>query len=344
MEGVFIMRKLTYEEVKEHFEKCGYELLETEYINSKVSMRFICPHHGDFDTKISLDSLKSGRRCYHCSKERTKEKLRFTFKEVKSSFEKRGYALLVNEYKNNSTKMEYTCPHHPNEFTEISLGNLRSGKGCNHCGHEKTGKLRRVEFKKVKELFVNRGYELLENEYTGNAQHMKYICNKHPQKERCITYHDLQSGRGCWDCRNEKIGIANGGSKSPNWKGGTTPINKVLREKLHHWKRKSLEFHNYKCFITGENGTFEIHHVTPFHVIRDDILRELKLVKKEKAEDYSDKEIIEMSNALKVAHSNLVGYPIIVSVHKLFHKLYGSITTEQDLFEFKERYATGEFK
>lgn len=338
------MRKLTYEEVKVTFEECGYKLLETEYVNSKTKMKYVCPKHNDIDTSITLERLRNGGRCRYCSKEKVKEKLKLTFEEVKSSFDKRGYTLLSNDYKNNATKMEYTCPRHPNEFTEISLGNLRKGKGCNHCGHERTGKLKRVKFEKVKELFETREYELLENEYNGNGHHMKYICKKHPQKENRITYHDLQSGRGCWDCRNQKIGIANSGSKSAVWKGGMTPINKVLREKLHYWKRESLELHNYKCFVTGENGTFEIHHTVPFHVIRDDILRDLKLDKKENAKDYSEKEIIEMSNALKVAHDNFVGYPILVSVHKLFHKLYGFITTEQDLFEFKERYIAGEFK
>lgn len=344
MESVFIMRKLTFEEVKSLFEKYGYKLLETEYTNSKVKMRYICPTHSDVENASSVDNLKQGKRCYYCSKEKTNEKSRLTLEEVKVDFEIRGYILLDKEYKNNATKMEYTCPHHPNELTEISLANLRKGKGCNHCGSKRGGQLNRVKFEKVKELFETREYELLENEYNGNKHQMKYICKKHPLKENSINYHDLQSGRGCWSCRNEKLSVDNSGSKGPGWKGGTTPINKVLREKLHYWKRESLELHDYKCFVTGENGTFEIHHVTPFHVIRDNILRDLKLDMKEKAEDYSEAEVFEMSNALKVAHDKFVGYPILVNVHKLFHKLYGFIATEQDLFEFKERYVNGEFK
>ncbi|MFJ8531587.1 hypothetical protein [Bacillus sp. NPDC094106] len=50
-------RKLLFEDVKEAFEKRGYQLLEKEYIRSHILMKFRCPKHRDKDLKISYNKL-----------------------------------------------------------------------------------------------------------------------------------------------------------------------------------------------------------------------------------------------------------------------------------------------
>lgn len=51
---------------REIFKEAGYELLEEEYINNRVPMRFKCFNHPHEDTRISLKSLQRGTRCYLC--------------------------------------------------------------------------------------------------------------------------------------------------------------------------------------------------------------------------------------------------------------------------------------
>lgn len=57
--------RLTYEFVKEQFEKEGYELLEETYINSKTKMRYRCPE--GHEHSISWGDWNKGRRCPYCS-------------------------------------------------------------------------------------------------------------------------------------------------------------------------------------------------------------------------------------------------------------------------------------
>jgi len=47
------MKKLTFEYVKQYFEDRGCELLETEYINSKIKMRYICKCGNEAEIKFN---------------------------------------------------------------------------------------------------------------------------------------------------------------------------------------------------------------------------------------------------------------------------------------------------
>jgi len=58
-------KRLTYEFVKEQFEKEGYKLLSTEYINCEQKLDYVCPK--GHEHVISLDSWKQGIRCSYCS-------------------------------------------------------------------------------------------------------------------------------------------------------------------------------------------------------------------------------------------------------------------------------------
>lgn len=122
------MRKFTYEEVKQAFEERGYELLEQEYINTRVKMRFRCPIHPNDEQSTTFDNLIRGKTgCICCSGKK------YSIDNVKSEFEKRGYQLLETSYNNSSSKMKYRCLKHPDKVNKIEFYALLNGNGCPHC-------------------------------------------------------------------------------------------------------------------------------------------------------------------------------------------------------------------
>lgn len=63
------LKKLTVSFIREEFEKEGYILLTEEYINSKVSLEYICPKGHRWS--ISWNNWQRGYRCPRCSKRGT---------------------------------------------------------------------------------------------------------------------------------------------------------------------------------------------------------------------------------------------------------------------------------
>lgn len=57
------------------------------------------------------------------------------------------------------------------------------------------------------------------------------------------------------------------GKKNGNWKGGITPINKLIRKSVEYklWRKAVFERDNYTCIFCGERGG-ELHpdHIKPF--------------------------------------------------------------------------------
>lgn len=66
--------KHTIEEVRELFDKNGYNLISTEYKRNKDKLQYICRKHRDKGIQeISLDNFLRGRGCYYCGRERTEK-------------------------------------------------------------------------------------------------------------------------------------------------------------------------------------------------------------------------------------------------------------------------------
>lgn len=63
---------------------------------------------------------------------------------------------------------------------------------------------RKKTIEEMREIFKEKGYELISNEYINNETHLEYICPKHRDKGvQKITYGKLSIGRGCYYCGRE---------------------------------------------------------------------------------------------------------------------------------------------
>jgi len=180
------MKRLTYEFVKEQFEKEGYELLSEEYVNAHTKLDYICPKRHKYN--ITWNNWNSGARCAHCAKN---AKLNIDF--IRSAFENEGYLLSTNKYKNSKEKLNYKCPN--DHIHTISWCNWYKGKRCPYCAGNVKPSMGFIKFE-----FEKENYQLLAKKYTNNTQKLEYICpNGHKHN---ISWASWQKGTRCFYCSN----------------------------------------------------------------------------------------------------------------------------------------------
>ena len=267
------------------------------------------------------------------------QKVRFTLEEVQGFFNDRGYKLLDLNYEHSMQRMQYECPKHRDKETYITVNDLKnSGRGCVYCAG-----LNKPDFTDVIDTFDKLGLDVLETEYKNQRTKMQYRCRKHPDVIQSAIYKTIKKGHGCKLCGYEQTAISNTGEGNWNWNGGLSEIGQYLRKNIGDWKQKSLAYHDYRCVITGEKASdLEVHHVTPFNVIRDEVFAELNIPIYETIGEYTFEQLTALAEGVRHKHDAELGVPIRYHLHRQFHSLYGFKTAEADLLEFKTRYRLGE--
>ena len=89
------MIKYTLEYVKHLFEEQGCELLEKEYINNKVSMRYKC-NCGNI-SRTTIKRIRRGDKCRKCGAKERANKTRLKFNFVYNFFKEQGCELLEKD-------------------------------------------------------------------------------------------------------------------------------------------------------------------------------------------------------------------------------------------------------
>ena len=237
--------KLTYEFVKNSFEKSGYILFSEEYINNHTKLEYQCPN-GHIHN-IVWRNWQRGDRCPYCDGQGKP-----TTDEIKTSFESEGYTLLSNEYINNKSKLEYICPNgHKHKMTWSDWKN--KGVRCLYCSNRSP-----VNIDNIKEKFAVEGYTLLCDEYQNNCTKLDYICSLGHKHN--ITWANWQSGYRCPTCAY----LNSVGDKHWNWQGGKSfegycPIWKDKEFKLDILERDAYNCLNPYCY---KNDTvLSVHHI-----------------------------------------------------------------------------------
>ena len=126
------MVKLTFDYVYNYFKEHGCELLESEYINSKTKMKYICTC-GD-SSEINFDNFKSGKRCWGCRNTKISEFKTQSHESVYNYYKIEGYDL-QSIYKHNKNKDILVCPN--GHFIAMSFSNFKNhNQRCNTCYRE----------------------------------------------------------------------------------------------------------------------------------------------------------------------------------------------------------------
>ena len=116
--------KLTYQFVKEQFEKEGYELLNRVYIGANSKLEYICPN--GHRHSIRWANWQQGQRCFYCSNG-AKPKIEF----IRQYFENKGCVLLTEVYINAQQKLEYICAN--GHRHEVKWNHFKDGGRCPTC-------------------------------------------------------------------------------------------------------------------------------------------------------------------------------------------------------------------
>jgi len=250
-------RKLTYEFVKEQFEKEGYGLLGGRYINAHQKLDCICSN--GHKCGICWNNWRTGKRCVYCSKS-----VKPTIEFIKSEFEKEGYKLLTATYINNRQKLEFVCPK--GHKYSISWTKWQQNQRCYYCSKNIVPT---IGF--IKSEFEKEGYQFLTTIYIDSQSKLDYICpNGHKYN---ISWNSWQQGSRCFICAV----IGRSGPNSSAWKGGIAcePYCPIWLEP--EFKQMILKRDNYQCQSPDCWGTSKKlcgHHIDynkkncdPFNII-----------------------------------------------------------------------------
>jgi len=183
-------KKLAIEEVSKKFEKHGYKLLSTEYVNNKQKLDVLCNKGHKF--QIRFDMFSNGRGCSVCN---ITPKYNFTY--VKECIEaERGYKLLSTEYVNNKQKLDVLC--NKGHLTKIRYDVWLHGHRCSVCAVEHVANCKRLSYDEVKQRFEEQNHQLISKGYKNSRSKVDVICpNGH---EWFVTYNNFQRGNMCPEC------------------------------------------------------------------------------------------------------------------------------------------------
>ena len=167
------MVKLTYEYVKNYIEiesKSNYKLISTEYIGGSKKLKMICDK--GHNCEISFSNFKFGKRCGYC-----KGKYK-SYEYVKNYFEKYGFTLLSDSYKDGKSQLSVKCPK--GHIISMSFNSFHnSGTRCKICSQILRSQNQLLNYDYVKnfiEIESNSGCKLISTNYRGNDKKLTIKC------------------------------------------------------------------------------------------------------------------------------------------------------------------------
>jgi hypothetical protein len=276
--------KPTIEFLKQYFSERGCELLDTEYVNAKTPLRYICSCGNESTTFFR--TFKAGGRCIKCG---GREKLSFDF--VKQYFTDHGCELLSTEYTNFNSLLDYKCLC--GNVSKISFNNFKAGCRCFGCGGKE-----KFTYDYVKQYFEDNKCVLLSTEYINIKNPLNYICSCGNISKICFD--TFKHGSRCKKCGLEK----NSGQNHHAWKEDRVKfeedklfklrIRKTLyaclkklgkpksdhTEQLLGYTAKQLQEHitNHPNYEKVKNGKWHLDHILPVQAFIDHKIYDAKLI------------------------------------------------------------------
>lgn len=108
-----IKHKKSFDFIKKEFNKRNYILLDNIYINSHVSMRYICKFHPNIIQSIEYANLSQGQGCKYCGNEKISQSKRTSIQEWKIKFSEKELTLISETYINEKSELKFICNKHP---------------------------------------------------------------------------------------------------------------------------------------------------------------------------------------------------------------------------------------
>jgi hypothetical protein len=308
-------QKFSIKKAKEFYINKGLTPLFDEYIG--VDHRHLFETENGYKAMMSISDIKRGQHYYVFSKANP-----YTIYNIKKWIKdnNKQYDLLSDDYIDAYSKLTLVCKEDGcKNIWDSYWSNMSSGAGCPKCGiRASTDKSRlTIEDVKYRMTNINKNIIITDERYVDAKTRLKCYCKK-CKKDFYLEWAKLSNGRGCQLCSKERMS----GSNHPMWNENLTDDDRVLRRTkkdengLNHslWRLEIFEKYKYKCYLSNRKGSLNAHHLNSYHW--------------------------DVENRFNVDN----GICILKSLHKLFHKLYGSKNNTKEQFkEFTIRYNIGEF-
>lgn len=224
------MKRLTFEEVKNHINSKEAELLSNEYVNSLTELTIRCSCGNIFKRKFKIIQRSKICKCEQCTSDYLNKERFVPYSDIIKKIKERGYEILVTEddYEGINKKYTFICPqgHERNMW----LSDLLKGHECKICATEKVVSKMRFLYDDVKEYIESHNNKLLSTEYKNCEDKLSIQCEKGHQFE--MSYHNFKNGNRCPVCKGIECS-----------KRQTIPFNKV---------KEAIESYGYKV-LTEEN-------------------------------------------------------------------------------------------
>jgi len=187
------MRKNSIDQVKNFFYKNECELLENNYVNSYVKMKYRCLC-GNISC-INFNNFKSGKRC-GCKKNKDKK---LKDQQIKIKVEKKGYKFLKSEFIDGNYWVDYICKC--GECKRKKNSSINKSNGCTNCLRSKFS----FTYDYVNKFFSDHKCKLLSDTYKNARTKLKYICSCGNESE--IVFDSFKRGNRCKKCSGKRSNI-----------------------------------------------------------------------------------------------------------------------------------------
>lgn len=181
---------------------------DTKYVNSKTSIKVVCPKHGEFTVSPNR-IIKSEYKCSECKKEELFQiKKEETIRKMKEKHNGK-YEYVSDTFNYVRNKMKIICPEH-GEFWQSPYCHMK-GQGCPKCAG--TYSMNLNEFKKTANIVHDNKYDYsLINEYNGIYTKLPIVCHERDEtgEEHGLFYQTAKNhlkGFGCKKCSSNYMDL-----------------------------------------------------------------------------------------------------------------------------------------
>jgi len=124
-----MVKKHTYEYIKNVVKNHGGTLLSKKYINNANRLKILCSKSHIFYKTFA--GITQGSWCPYCVRISLRERFALDISTVKNRIESLGGTLLSNKYVNSHTKLNIKCCN--NHIFSMNFNNISNGKWCKEC-------------------------------------------------------------------------------------------------------------------------------------------------------------------------------------------------------------------
>ena len=184
------VNRITIDDMKKLAEMFEGKCLSTEYINSKVKLRWQCKKGDEWEAYP--DSVKAGHWCPVCAKsnrlETKKNKGLELIKRIVD--EKRGKCLTIDNFQTFESILKWECEF--GHAWEMSVNWIKAGYWCPIC----RGRILTID--DAREIARGKGGECLSTIYTNANSKLRWRCGEGHEWETSLS--NIQRGTWCDKC------------------------------------------------------------------------------------------------------------------------------------------------